>query len=50
MTNYERIKNMFIDEMANCLFEHSSDFDPCKHGCMGAVIFVDAVKAIVLIG
>lgn len=39
MTNCDRIKNMSVEEMANCLFEHSSDFDPCKHGCMGCRYF-----------
>ena len=39
MTNYERIKNMSVEEMANYLFEHSLDFDPCKHSCMGCRYF-----------
>lgn len=35
MTNYERIKNMSVEEMTNYLFEHPLNFDPCSHSCCG---------------
>lgn len=39
MTNYEKIKNMSIEEMANYLFEHNLNFDPCVRSCAGCYYF-----------
>ena len=35
MTNYEKIKNLSIEEMTNYLFTQPLDFNPCNHSCIG---------------
>lgn len=39
MTNYEKIKNMSVKEMANYLFNNPLDFNPCNRECKGCCYF-----------
>lgn len=39
MTNFEKIKNMSVEEMANYLFNHPLDFDPCSRECKSCCYF-----------
>lgn len=50
MTNYKKIKNMSVKEMANYLFEHKLNFDPCIRSCVSCHYFISTVKEIALIG
>lgn len=40
MTNFEYIKNMSVKEMADYLFNHPLDFNPCNHSCKGCCYFL----------
>lgn len=39
MTNFEKIKNMSVEEMVNYLFNHPLDFNPCSRECKGCQYF-----------